>query len=229
MSVVSILQPSFLPWRGVFRLVARSDTFVFYDDVQFDKHGWRNRNRILENGDLRWITVPVRGSTVQRLNEVPIDWTGGWSSKLLKRLAQNYARAPFGRDSVDLLAKHLEQRPELLVDLTVPLTEEISSILFGHRTKFLRSSELAIDGGQTERLVKIVESLDGSCYLSGPAARDYLDEGCFTRRGLNVEWETYDFPSDGGAPHPQSSILDFLASYWGDSRTYIYESTGEMT
>src|SRR5438132_3729045 len=94
-----ILQPSYIPWRGYFDLVHDADVFVFYDDVQYDKHGWRNRNRIKTSMGPRWLTVPVlhRGSVERAIpiNEIRVDNHGDWRRKHLLTLTQNYGRAPF--------------------------------------------------------------------------------------------------------------------------------------
>ena len=210
-----------MPWRGVFRLIGRSSTFVFYDDVQFDKHGWRNRNRIQENGKLGWITVPVNGSTSRRLDEVTIDWSGPWAGKLLKRLAQTYAKRPYRDAVLDLLEQHLAPQPSLLVDLTIPLTECIAELLFSQSPQFVRSSALGIIGSQSERLALIAENANADTYLSGPSAKDYLDESAFVNRSINVSWENYSFPEDSEGLDPAASILDYLALHWSDAKRFI--------
>jgi hypothetical protein len=58
-----ILQPSYIPWRGYFHQILKSDIFVFYDDVQYDKHGWRNRNRIKTHQGVIWLSIPVYSMT----------------------------------------------------------------------------------------------------------------------------------------------------------------------
>ena len=221
-STVTILQPCFVPWRGVFRLIGRSDHFVFYDDVQYDKHGWRNRNRILDGNGLSWITIPVRGSTHVLLNRTEIDWNGNWVDKLMKRLVQVYAKRPHGALVVDLVRDSLAARPELICNLSIQLTTTVAGILFGEAApKFHRSSELMIEGGQSERLALITKHLGGTVYLSGPSAFDYLDRPCFVENDIEVVWEDYEFPADHPTLDPAASILDYLAECWSESTQYV--------
>ncbi len=95
----AILQPSYIPWRGYFHQIQKADTFVFYDDVQYDKHGWRNRNRIkTANGPL-WLSIPVahKGNVVNRtkINEIPIIWNEAWSTKHWNSIRLAYGKAPY--------------------------------------------------------------------------------------------------------------------------------------
>src|SRR5262245_32621657 len=94
-----ILQPSYIPWRGYFDQIRRADVFVFYDDVQYDKHGWRNRNRIKTANGVQWLTIPVAsgGCVTQKtlIKDVPIIWTKDWAAKHWMTIKQAYGkRAP---------------------------------------------------------------------------------------------------------------------------------------
>ena len=91
-----ILQPSYVPWRGVFDLIHRADVFVFYDDVQYDKYGWRNRNRVKTANGTTWLTIPT-GSDLNRLVcEVSLP-DMHWARKHWKTLEQAYSSAPHFR------------------------------------------------------------------------------------------------------------------------------------
>ena len=217
-----ILQPSFAPWLGVFKLIAEADVFVHYDDVQFDKNGWRNRNRIEERGELAWITIPVRGSTSRQLNQTEINWSGGWESKLRKRLAANWKRRPFGTETLGLVESALDPRPTMLTDLTIPLTESVSEVLgVTPKQGFVRASEVGIGGSRNGRLIALVEALNCSVYRSGPSARAYIDESMFRAHGIAVEWETYGFPRPLAPAFPNASVLDHLSFHWSAASALI--------
>src|SRR5512138_3045483 len=113
-----ILQPSYIPWRGYFDQIYRADIFVFYDDVQYDKHGWRNRNRIKTTAGPQWLTIPVssKGNTTSGLllKDTRITWTQDWSRKHASTLRQSYSRAPHFAEYVGLLDEIYAKRPELL-------------------------------------------------------------------------------------------------------------------
>jgi hypothetical protein len=212
-----ILQPSYLPWRGYFDLVHEADAFVFYDDVQYDKHGWRNRNRIKTAGGTQWLTVPVLSkgnvSSGVAIKDVAIAWTQDWAKKHLATIKQAYARAPFFKEYLPVVEGLFAKRYERLVDLTVESTITLARSLGITHTRFVRSSELDIGGGKTERLVNITKHLGADRYLSGPSARDYLEPQLFADAGVALDYKVYDYveyeqlhpPYD-----PQVSILDLL-------------------
>jgi hypothetical protein len=213
---VVILQPSYIPWRGFFDLIRQADVFVFYDDVQYDKHGWRNRNRIKTAAGTKWLTIPVlaKGNVTEsvELRDARIAWTQDWSRKHLETLRQSYAKAPFFSTYFPLLQALYANKPTLLVDLTIPLTIEIARWL-GLGPRFVRSSELGIGGTKTGRLVDIVRHVGGTKYLSGPSAKDYLDESAFSNAGIELQYARYAYPEyEQLHPpfDPAVSILDLL-------------------
>lgn len=96
---VVILQPSYIPWRGYFHLVKKSDIFVFYDCVQYDKHGWRNRNIIKTSQGNQWLTVPVNAAdnvaSGRAIRDIAIAWKSSWAEKHKKSIRQNYSKCPY--------------------------------------------------------------------------------------------------------------------------------------
>jgi len=209
-----VLQPGYLPWLGFFDQMYCSDLFVYYDDVQFDKHGWRNRNRIKTAAGARWLSVPVRhhGLAKPRIMDIEIDNRMPWARKHLGSIRQNYTRAPhletYWRELAELL-----QRPWVrLVDLNLAVTERMCAWL-NIRRKVLRSSELGIRGERSERLLHLCLELGATRYLSGSAARAYLDVALFDRYHIEVQWHDYVhpvYPQQHGAFIPYLSALDLL-------------------
>jgi hypothetical protein len=211
-----ILQPSYIPWRGYFDLVRKADVFVFYDDVQYDKHGWRNRNRIKTPQGTQWLTVPVRakGNVAEKIlvKDVETATSPDWAKKHGATIRQSYVKAPFFADVWRELERFWAERTPMLCDLTIPTTIAIARLL-GFERRFLRSSELGIGGGKTERLVSIVRHVGADRYLSGPSARDYLEEQRFADAGIALEYATYDYPPYEqlhGPYEPAVTVLDLL-------------------
>lgn len=212
-----ILQPSYIPWRGYFDLVHEADVFVFYDDVQYDKHGWRNRNRIKTPQGSQWLTIPVsakgnltEGLLVKDARTASRDWR----PKHLRAIEQNYARAPFLADHRALLQEIYGVETDNLADFTIPSTIAIARAL-GIDTNFVRSSELDIDPGlgRTRRLVSILRAIGVDRYVSGPSARDYIERDLFEEAGVELIYKTYDYePYEQLHPpfDPQVTVLDLL-------------------
>jgi hypothetical protein len=230
MTVGVILQPSYIPWRGYFDLLHRADVFVFYDDVQYDKHGWRNRNRIKTASGTQWLTIPVNAkgavSGDLQLADARIVWTQDWARKHATTIRQSYSRAPFFSHYASMVDAFFATRHERLVDFTIETTLALAKEL-GITTRFVRSSQLGVTGERTERLVKILHKLEATHYLSGPSAKDYIDPAVFAQANIGLEYIVYDYrPYEQlhGAFDPQVSILDLLFMTGPQAPAYIWGS-----
>ena len=219
-----VLQPGYLPWLGFFDQMRRADVFVYYDDVQFDKQGWRNRNRIKSPAGPHWLTVPVhREGMGQRILDVEIDNRMPWARKHLGTLRQFYARAPFSRRYLPELEALLQRRWERIVDLDIAVVEMMCEWL-GLQRPTARSSGLDIEGERSHRLLKLCQHFGASRYLSGDAAKDYLDVGLFARHGIEVEWQQYRhpiYPQQHGEFVPYLSALDLLLNCGDESAAIL--------
>jgi hypothetical protein len=223
-----ILQPGYLPWLGFFDQLNRSDVFVYYDDVQYDKHGWRNRNRIKTQDGLLWLTVPVRigGLGPQKILDVEIDGRTAWARKHVTSIRQAYARAPFLGRYLPALEELLERRWERLVDLDLACAALMAQWL-GLSRRVERSSALQIDGEQTERLINICRRFGATRYLSGDAAAAYLDVDQFANAGIEVEWQRFahpTYPQLHGAFIPYLSALDAVLNCGDEASAILKEA-----
>lgn len=225
-----VLQPGYLPWLGFFDQMRRSDVFVYYDDVQFDKNGWRNRNRIKAPSGPHWLSVPVRhsGLGLPRILDVEIDSRMPWARKHLGSIRQFYARAPFLRAYLPELEEMLERPWEHLVDLDIALATRMAAWL-GVSRPVVRSSELGIRGERSERLLHLCQHVGATVYLSGNAAKSYLDVELFARHGIAVEWQDFahpSYPQLHGEFVPYLSALDLLLNC-GEESAAILSSHAE--
>ena len=212
-----ILQPSYIPWRGYFDQINRADVFVFYDDVQYDKHGWRNRNQIKTTQGRQWLTIPVHsGGVVEKsipIKQVAIDWSRPWNEAHWKALTFAYKHAPFFSEQVAWLEPFYQRHDALLADFTIDLTVALAGALGIQHTRFMRSSEINATGQKTDRLVQILVQLGADYYISGPSARDYIEKDKFKSAGITLEYMDYNYPEypQLHAPFdPNLSILDLL-------------------
>ena len=213
----AILQPSYIPWRGYFHQIQKVDIFVFYDDVQYDTLGWRNRNRVKTVSGTKWITIPVyhKGHLAEAtpIRNVEICWDKAWNVKQWRTIEGTYSKAPFFRQYADAIHEMYSLRPKRLVDFTIPSTIEIARLLGIVNTRFCCASEFAAEGQKTDRLLSILKKVGATHYISGPSARDYLDTDQLNAAGISVEFMTYDYPE---YPQlyppfdPAVSILDLL-------------------
>jgi len=212
-----VLQPSYIPWRGVFDQIRRADLFVFYDDVQYDKHGWRNRNQIKTPTGKQWLTIPVsaKGAVKEhvRINEVPMVWNKAWNQEHLRTLRQHYGKAPYFKAYEPLLEQYYSRHDALLADFTVDFTTALARALNIEHTRFLRSSTLGLSGVKSDRLIQLLQSVGADHYISGPSAKDYIEADKFDAAGIRLEFVSYDYPEYPQLypPYdPAVSILDLL-------------------
>ena len=223
-----ILQPSYIPWRGYFDQINRADVFVFYDDVQYDKHGWRNRNQIKTAQGRQWLTIPVHSSGVVEksipINQVEIDWSKPWNVSHWKALTFAYGRAPFFKDYAGRLEPFYQRRDVYVADFTIALTMALAKELGIEHTRFMRSSEMQAVGKKTERLMEILVQLGVDHYISGPSAKDYIEEDKLAAAGIRLEYMDYNYPEYPQLHppfDPNLSILDLLFNTGPDAIKYI--------
>jgi hypothetical protein len=216
-----VLQPGYLPWLGFFDQMRCADVFVYYDDVQFDKHGWRNRNRIKTPDGPLWLTVPVlhHGKGQPLILDTLIDNTSGWARKHVGSLRQYYAKAPYLKTYLPELEALLNTTWTHIVDLDMAIAELMARWLTLN-PRVVRASQLGIGGGQSERLVNLCLHFAAGRYVSGSAARDYLDVGLFERNGIDVAWQDYHhpvYPQQYEPFVPYLSAIDLLFNCGEDS------------
>ncbi len=224
MKTVAILQSNYIPWKGYFDLMAAVDEFVIYDEVQFTKNDWRNRNRIKTPQGVQWLSIPVGSDIQRRICEVELP-AGPWAEKHWRTLAANYGRAPYFEDVARWLKPlYFEHNFRLLSDLNVALIKAIC-VYLGIRTVISDSSSFEYASGKTERLVSLCRQAGATRYLSGPSAEAYLDETAFSREGIAVEWFDYAgypaYPQLWGAFEPAVTILDLLFCCGPDAPQYM--------
>ena len=230
---VVILQPSYIPWRGYFDQIRRADLFVFYDDVQYDKRGWRNRNQIKTSHGKHWLTIPVHSRGAQtrniRINRVRIAWDNVWNQDHLGTIRHSYAKAPHFSRFLPLLKEFYQRRDEFLADFTIDFTIAIARELGIEDTCFMRSSEIAgISGQKTDRLIQILQRVGATHYISGPAAREYLAQEKFDAKGITLEYMEYNYPEYTQLYPPFDpfvSILDLLFMTGSKALDFISESS----
>ena len=228
---VVILQPSYIPWRGYFDQICRADVFVFYDDVQYDKRGWRNRNQIKTLSGKQWLTIPVYSHGAQTknisINQIPIAWDSPWNETHCKALLHSYHKTPFFSRYLPLLETFYQRRDEFLADFTIDFTIALTHELGNTQTRFLRSSEIAgIDGQKTDRLIQILQAVGATHYISGPSASEYIEKEKFDGAGITFEYMEYNYPE---YPQlyppfdPYVSILDLLFMTGPEAPNYIFK------
>ncbi len=202
----AIMQPTYLPWSGYFHLINAVETFVFLDDAQYSKNSWHNRNRILMNGKEHWITVPIKQRYGQKLNEVVVHDQANWQNKHGNMIRATYGKHKFFSHLSEILEYIENSKSNSLASITIGLITIISDKL-DCRTRFIRASDLDIEGTRTARLINICRYCNCSEYLSPQGAKAYLQEdGDFELASTTLNFQAYT-----PAPYPQRGMQEFIS------------------
>ncbi|MCP1574897.1 hypothetical protein J2S30_003276 [Herbaspirillum rubrisubalbicans] len=233
MKTVAILQSNYIPWKGYFDMIAAVDEFILYDDMQYTRRDWRNRNMIKTPQGTHWMTVPVKvkGKYFQSIRQTELDGTN-WAQNHWKTLLQNYRKAPcFEQTATWLEPLYLGRQYQYLAELNSHLIEAICAQL-GVATRISRSSDYVLAEGKTERLVDLCRQANATRYISGPAALDYIDASQFERAGIELQWFDYDnypvYPQLWGEFTHYVSILDLFfncGEQAGQYMKYVHPAT----
>ncbi|WP_321430936.1 WbqC family protein [uncultured Methanolobus sp.] len=213
---VAIHQPNYLPYLGFFDKMNKSDIFVIYDDAQFNKGDFQHRNRIRIFNGWKWLTVPVEKKMIP-INEIKIRndlLTKGnkWNDAHLSLIEENYSAAPEFINYGTAIKKIFSSDFEYLFDLNISFIEFLIES-FHINTKIVFSSELGFKTRSTEKLVDIVDCLNGDIYISGPSGKNYLDESLFNAKSISVEYQDFKHPAYTqcyGGFEPNMSSIDAL-------------------
>ena len=192
--ILVALQPSFLPWRGYFDLIDKSDKFIFYDHVQYDKNGWRNRNKLLISNKASWITVPIIHKNSRKLlKDVEIFDPENSLKKILKTISQNYTKHPSYNFFFHFLENIFKKKPKFLVDLNIDIIIAICDYL-GIKIDQTRSSKLSNVKDKNINLVNLCKKYKCNQYLTGKLAKDYINEKIFSDSGIEILWHEFKEP-----------------------------------
>ena len=183
------MQPYFLPYIGYFQLIAAVDLFVIYDNIQYTKKGWINRNRFLENGRDAVFTLPLRGASDSldirdRTISEEFDRIG-----LLNRIRQGYRRAPFFEPAFAFFERVVLHSERNLFGFLQHSLLETCGVL-GIGTKIVVSSELTIDHtlrGEN-KVIAICRHVGASVYINPSGGVDLYSRETFAEHGIDLKF-----------------------------------------
>jgi len=224
---IAVLQSNYIPWKGYFDIIDSVDEFIIYDTVQYTKRDWRNRNRIKTDKGIVWLTIPVnvKGKFEQKIQEVSVQ-DGKWALKHWKSIAQNYSRAQYFNKYKDVFEGLYIRASEMnnLSEINKLFITGINNVL-GISTVIKPSSGFSITGKKSDAIISICKQAGANVYLSGPAAKCYIDENLFTDENIQVEWMSYDFYREYNQLYGQFdhyvSVLDLIFNTGEKAIDYI--------
>jgi hypothetical protein len=223
---VAILQSNYIPWKGYFDLIASVDEVILFDDMQYTRRDWRNRNQIKTPQGLQWLTVPVlvKGKYFQTIRETAIDGST-WALMHWKALSQNYIKSAYFKEIATWLEPlYVAQSYSHLSQLNRALIEGVCLYL-GIQTRITNSWDYQLVDGKTARLASLCLQANATEYVSGPAAQSYIDESVFDQSNIDLTWFEYgsypEYPQLYGLFQHHVSILDLLFNCGSNSRLFM--------
>lgn len=227
---IAIVQSNYIPWKGYFDLINKVHEFILFDDMQYTRRDWRNRNKIKTPQGLQWLTIPVqvKGKFLQKINQTYVG-NPNWASEHWKTLIQNYARAPYFRTYRETFEElYLGCSSLQLSKINHRFISAICNLL-GITSELSWSSDYRIIDGKTERLVNLCQQAEAAEYISGPSAKGYIDPDLFKKAGIKLTFMDYsDYPEYPQLYPPFEhgvSIVDLLFNIGPDAPKYMNSFT----
>lgn len=212
---VAIVQSNYIPWKGYFDLINLADEFILYDDVQYTRRDWRNRNLIKSPSGPIWLTIPVevKGKYDQKIIDTKVT-DCDWRKRHWKSICHNYAKSPYFKEFSPIFESlYLDSRQSYLSEINYTFITSINSIL-GITTKISWANDYTLVNGKTERLVDLCGQAHATVYISGPSAKNYIVKELFDKNNIQLCWMEYSGYPDYHQLYPpfthQVSIIDLI-------------------
>lgn len=215
MKTVAIMQPYFFPYIGYWQLIRAADLFVIYDDVNYIKGGWINRNRLLINGQPTFITAPLQqASPYKRICDTDLLSTPAWRDKLVKMIANTYRRSPFFSEVFPIIEKLIRHDQDNLASYLAHQLQTLSAFM-GIDTEWVISSRRYGNdtlSGQA-RVLDICKTEGATSYINLPGGRSLYDPKVFHEASIDLRFiatQTIPYPQSAAEFTPSLSIIDAL-------------------
>jgi len=223
---IIITQSNYIPWKGYIDAIAAVDVFVVYDDMQYTKRDWRNRNLIKTGQGRKWLSIPVdvKGKFYQKIKETKVSDIR-WRESHLGQIKETYRNAKQFQEYWPLIESwYMKCDFEYLTEINVHFITQICSEL-NIDTSIRFSSEFELEEDRTDRLVSICQELGADQYYSGPAAKSYMEEDKFRDSGIKLNYLDYsdyvEYPQLHDPFEHGVTILDMFFNLGDSTKDYL--------
>ena len=224
---IALLQSNYIPWKGYFDIINLVDEFVVYDEAQYTKRDWRNRNLIKTKDGLKWLTIPVqvKGKYKQKINETRVS-DKNWAEKHWKTIYHNYSHAGCFEKYRERFEKAYEVAAgmDLLSETNLYLIKLIVEIL-GIRTEFSQSGQYTLTGNKSEKIISVCKQAGADTYITGPAAKNYIDETLLAKANIKLTWMDYsdffEYPQLFPPFNHKVSIIDLIFNVGNRAKEFM--------
>lgn len=226
MKKIAIIQSNYIPWKGYFDIIGSVDEFVLYDDAQYTRRDWRNRNLVKTPMGVQWITIPVetKGKRSSMICEMRVDGDD-WRRAHWESFRHLYGKSQFFREYAGIFEKlYLGSEEKYLSKINFNFISAICQIL-RIDTPLTWSMDYESRGVKAERLVSVCQAAGATSYLSGPSARDYIEPGLFRDSGIELEYVNYDSYPEYAQMYGEFkhgvTVLDLIFNTGPDAHNYM--------
>ena len=235
MKRIAILQSNYIPWKGYFDIIRSVDEFVIYDDAQYTKRDWRNRNLIKTKNGLQWLTIPVKTKSkfFQKISETEIS-EQYWAEKHFNSIKYSYSSAPYFENYEDIFHETYRKAKDLkfLFQVNKLFIELINSLL-GINTRLTYSTEYQFRGDNNQKIIDICRQTEAKEYLTGPAAKKYLNPELLQEAGIKTIWIDYSGYPEYTQLYPpfkhNVSIIDLIFNKCEKALSYMKTFYGSVS
>lgn len=223
---LAINQSNYIPWKGYFDIIGAADLFIIFDNAQFTKNDWRNRNLIKTENGISWLSIPVGQKINRRICDVEIN--NQWQEKHWNLIELSYkASSYFNEISKWLKPMYLDYEYKYLSEVNKTFIIKICEYL--EITTVIRDSrDFVLADGKSNRLVDLCIQTGATHYISGPSAKNYIKKNLFDQAGITIEWFDYtgyqSYSQLWGEFDHNVSILDLLFNCGAKSKAYLKNS-----
>lgn len=187
---LGIMQPYFMPYIGYWQLMNAVDLYVVYDDVNYIKGGWINRNRILVNNTPTYINLPlIEASPNKKINEIEVDINSIIINKNIKKIELSYRKAPYYNEVYPLIEKILlcneKSLPKFILN-SFKLVAEYLDI----NTEFVLSSDISKNNElrAQNKVIDICKNLKADEYYNAIGGTELYDKNIFEQNGIKLSF-----------------------------------------
>lgn len=224
---IAISQSNYIPWIGYFDLINYVDVFVFFDEVQFTRRDWRNRNRVMCDDKIKWLSIPLKnkGNYFKSIYEMEIK-NQDWKEDHLNKIRSYYQNSKDFKKNFQIIEEiYYKIQSEKLSEINQTIIKEVCKKL-GIETKFYNSNEFCNLNNETDpsfRLLNICKENKVDLYVSGPVAKNYLNERLFEKSNIKVEWFKYNETDQNNKIELSEnlSIIHSLINYGLDKSKFL--------
>jgi hypothetical protein len=221
---IAILQSNYIPWKGYFDIINTVNEFVLFDDAQYTKNDWRNRNKIKTKDGLIWLSIPITRSFKQKIKEAQVN-DQKWRPKHWRSISESYANSPFFSYYRHIFEElYLGSNEVYLSKINYAFITAICKIL-NIKTKISWSMDYDILPDKNERLISVCKQIGASEYLTGPSAKNYIDENLFNEAGIRLTFMDYSGYPEYKQNHPPFthfiSIIDLLFNEGPNAKNFM--------